>query len=225
MRQFLKYTGLTLLTVILLLLLYLGSAWALSHLTVKAEANTAHQVPIYIKTNPLHTDLILPVKTDLIDWSKSILYTNTRTGDTAFNYIAFGWGDKGFYLETRTMAELKASVALKAAFWLSSTAVHANYLNKVKEGKTCVKVELSNEQYKRLITFIENSLQTTPSGVPIAIKAVEPYGDHDAFYEATGKYSLFHTCNTWANDALKSCGQKACWWTPFANGIEYQYHK
>ena len=195
MRQFFKYTGYTILTIILLLLLYLGSAWALSHVTVKAEANAAHQVPIYVKTNPVHTDLILPVKTDLKDWSQSMLYTNTRTGDTAFNYIAFGWGDKGFFLHTRTWADLKASVALKAAFWMSSTAVHTNYLNKVKEGKNCTKLELSNDQYKRLITFIENSIQTTAAGTPIAI-TTDPYGDHDAFYEANGTYSLFHTCNT-----------------------------
>lgn len=223
MRKFFKYTGYTLLTIVLLLLLYLGSAWVFSHVTVKAEANAVHQIPIYIKTNPVHTDLILPVKTKGKDWSQSILYTNTRTGDTAFNYIAFGWGDKGFYLETPTWADLKASTAFKAAFWLSTSAVHTNYLNKVKEGKNCVKLELSNEQYKRLITFIENSMQTTPSGAPIAITAAKSYWDHDAFYEAKGRYSLFHTCNTWANDALKSCGQKACWWTPFANGIEYQY--
>ncbi|MBO9199373.1 MULTISPECIES: TIGR02117 family protein [Niastella] len=225
MRKFLKYTGYTLLSLILLLLLYLGSAWVLSHLTVKAEANTAYQVPIYVKTSAVHTDLILPVKTELKDWSQSILYTNTRTGDTAFNFIAFGWGDKGFYLETPTWSDLKASTAFKAAFWLSSSAVHTNYLRKVKESKTCVKVELSNEQYQRLITFIQKSLQTTVTGQPIAISSAKSYGDHDAFYEATGKYSLFHTCNTWANNALKSCGQKACWWTPFSNGIEYQYEK
>lgn len=223
MRIFLKYTGYALLTLFLLLLIYLGSAWGLSRLTVKAEPNTAHQVSVYIKTNPVHTDLILPVRTLIKDWSKSILYKYTRTGDTAFNYIAFGWGDKGFYLNTRTWADLKMSTAFRAAFWLSTPAVHTNYLNKISEGKNCVKLTLSNEQYQRLITFIESSMQTAPSGAPIAITAVRSYGGHDTFYEATGRYSLFHTCNTWANNALKSCGQKACWWTPFSNGIEYQY--
>jgi Protein of unknown function (DUF2459) len=45
------------------------------------------------------------------------------------------------------------------------------------------------------------------------------YNSNDAFYDANGRYSLFYTCNTWANNALKSCGQKACWWTPFDSGI------
>jgi uncharacterized protein (TIGR02117 family) len=223
MRKFLKYTGYTILTLILLILLYLGSAWALSRLTVPAEANTAHEVTIYLKTSPVHTDLILPVKTAAKDWSQSILYKHTRSGDTAFNYIAIGWGDKGFYLETPTWADLKASTAFKAAFWLSTSAVHTNYLDSVKTGKNCFRLDLSNEQYQRLIKYIENSLLTSPSGEPIPISIANPYGDHDAFYEGSGRYSLFHTCNTWANDALKACGQKACWWTPFSTGIRHQY--
>jgi uncharacterized protein (TIGR02117 family) len=225
MRKFLKYTGYTFLTIILLLLTYLGAAWVLSRLTVAAEPNKAHQVAIYLKTSSVHTDLILPVKTGTKDWSQRMLYKYTRTGDTAFNYIAFGWGDKGFYLYTPTWADLKASTAFKAAFWLSTSAVHTTYYKKVKEGKNCVRLDLSTEQYQRLIKFIENSLQTTADGNPIAITAAKPYGDHDTFYEATGTYSLFHTCNTWANNALKACGQKACWWTPFGTGIQYQYQK
>lgn len=66
-------------------------------------------------------------------------------------------------------------------------------------------------------------MQTDIAGTPIAVSRAKPYGDHDAFYEAKGRYSLFHTCNTWANNALKACGQKACWWTPFSTGIRYQY--
>jgi uncharacterized protein (TIGR02117 family) len=223
MRKILKYIGYTFLTIVSLILIYLGCAWALSRLSVSAESNTAHQVTIYIKSGPVHTDLLLPVKTTYKDWSQSILYKDTRTGDTAFDYIAFGWGDKGFYLETPTWADLKASTAFKAAFWLSSSAVHTTYYHTPKERKNCVKLEISADQYQRLISFIEKSLQFNSTGVPIVIGKEKVYGDHDAFYEATGRYSLFHTCNTWANDALKACGQKACWWTPFSTGIQYQY--
>lgn len=223
MRKILKYTGYSILTFVALILAYLGCAWVLSRLTISAEKNAARQVTIYIKSSSVHTDILLPVKSDLKDWSKSILYKHTRTGDTAFNYIAFGWGDKGFYLETPTWNDLKASTAFKAAFWLSSSAVHTTYFKTPKEGKNCVKLEISAEQYQRLICFIEKSMQLNNAGAPLAISYAKPYGDHDAFYEAKGRYSLFHTCNTWANNALKACGQKACWWTPFSTGIRYQY--
>lgn len=51
------------------------------------------------------------------------------------------------------------------------------------------------------------------------------YGKTDAFYEAKGKYSLFKTCNTWTNNALKASEQRACVWTIFQSGIFYQLNK
>ena len=225
MKKFLKYTGYTLLAFIALILLYLGSAWALSRLTVPAERNTQPAITIYLKSNGVHTDLVLPVKTGYKDWSQGILYKNTLSADTAFNYIAFGWGDKGFYLETPTWADLKASTAFKAAFGLSKSAVHASFYNNLRENEHCVRLVIGKDQYRRLVTYIENSLQTDASGKPIVIATNVRYDSNDAFYEAKGNYNLFHTCNTWANDALKAAGQKACWWTPFDTGIFYQYRK
>lgn len=225
MKKFLRYTGYVLLVFIAFVLLYLGSAWALSCITVHAELVTQPEITIYLKSNGVHTDLVLPVKTDRKDWSEGIRYTNTRSGDTAFNYVGFGWGDKGFYLETPTWADLKTSTALKAAFGLSTTAIHATFYNQLQEGERCVRLVITKEQYHRLVTYIEKSLQTDVAGHPIVIPTEARYGYHDAFYEATGSYSLFHTCNTWANNGLKASGQKACWWTPFDKGIFYQYRK
>lgn len=223
MKKILKYTGYTLLTFITLILLYLGCAWAFSRLTVQAEHHAQTDIIIYLKSNGVHMDLVLPVKTENKDWSQHIPYRNTRSGDTLFNYIAFGWGDKGFYLETPTWADLKARTAFKAAFGLSKSAIHATFYNKLRESERCVRLVIAKEQYQRLVTYIENSLQTDGSGSPLVIPTEARYGNHDAFYEAKGKYSLFHTCNTWTNNALKASGQKACLWTPFDKGIFYQY--
>lgn len=51
-----------------------------------------------------------------MDWSQKIPFSQTKGKSTDFNYIAFGWGDKGFYLDTPTWADLKFSTAFKAAF-------------------------------------------------------------------------------------------------------------
>ena len=219
MKKLLKYTGYTLLTLITFILLYLGCAWAFSHISVQAERNAQKDITIYLKSNGVHTDVVLPVKTTYKDWSEIILYKNARCADTSLKYIAFGWGDKGFYLKTPTWSDLKASTVFKAAFGLSSAAMHTNFYDNLKEGKRCIRLQISKEQYLRLITYIEKSLLTDVSGKPITIGANARYNDHDAFYEAKGSYNLFHTCNTWTNDALKTSGQKACWWTPFDKGI------
>ena len=101
--------------------------------------------------------------------------------------------------------------------------MHTTFYDKLKEGKRCIRLKISKEQYLRLIIYIEKSLLTDASGKPITIGANARYNDRDAFYEAKGSYNLFHTCNTWTNDALKASGQKACWWTPFDKGIINQY--
>ncbi len=104
------------------LVLFLLSAYCLSRITVDREAGEGGQVDIYIKTNGVHTDIVVPVRNEQMDWSKEILYSNTLLTDTSYSYLAMGWGDKGFYLETSNWADLKFSVAFKAVTGLGRTA-------------------------------------------------------------------------------------------------------
>lgn len=209
----------------LLIGLYLLSAFTLSRISVDREDDNTRDLAIYIKTNGVHTDIVMPVKTALIDWSRHLPPGNTKGKDSTASYIAMGWGDKGFYLETPTWADLKWRTAFNATFALGHSAIHATYYRDMQEGDDCKKMEISYAQYKRLVTFMRNSFRTDQAGQMICIPTNAQYNADDAFYEANGSYSLFHTCNTWANNALKSCGQKACLWTPFDKGIFYHYSR
>ncbi len=225
LKKVFKIPGITILTFILLIGIYLLSAIILSVIEVKRQPETTRDVAIFIITNGVHTDVVVPVKNAQMDWSKEIKYENTLKDDTSNKYLALGWGNKGFYLETPTWADLKFSTAFKAAFGLGSSAMHATFYNDMQEGNSCKKNYLSKGQYSRLIKFIRNSFKKDVKGHFQHIVTHANYGDNDAFYEATGSYNLFYTCNTWTNSALKSCGQKACLWTPFDKGIFYQYRK
>lgn len=219
----LKITGIAILALVCLIGIYLLSAYILSRISVDRESQTQNNISIYILTNGVHTDLVVPIKTEQIDWSKEVKFANTVGKDSLFEYVGFGWGDKGFYLETPTWADLKVSTAFKAAFALSTSAIHATFHNDLVEGADCVKINISKEQYSRLVRYIQNSFRTDSAEHLIHIQTNANYGKEDAFYEAKGSYHLFHTCNTWANNGLKSCGQKASLWTPFDTGIFYQY--
>ncbi len=219
----LKILGRMVLTILLLLLLYVGAAYFIPKITIKAEQNTSKEIAIFIKTNGVHTDIVVPTKNDIIDWSQKFKFKDTDIADSTFQYLAIGWGDKGFYLETPTWAELKFSTAFKAAFALSTTALHTTYYQTMPENESCKKIQISKKQYKRLVNFIENSLDKDMNNQVKFIKTDANYSKTDAFYEANGHYSLFHTCNSWANDALLSCGQRACWWTPTDSGIFEKY--
>ncbi len=223
LKKAFKITGYSVLSLISFVAIYLLSAFVLSRISVDKETASTEDVSIYILTNGVHTDLVMPVKSPQIDWSNDIKFQNTVSKDSLMQYVAMGWGDKGFYLETPTWADLKFSTAFKAAFSLSTSAIHATFYKNMREGETCKRISISKEQYSRLINYIKNSFKTTSGGDFMYIPTNANYGNDDAFYEATGSYNLFHTCNTWANNGLKACGQKASLWTPFDTGIFYHY--
>lgn len=223
MKKFLKITLRVLLGFIAFIALYLLSAWGLGNIPVAAEPVTTQDVTIYILTNGVHTDIVVPVKNDQMDWRKEIKFENTAGKDTAATYLGMGWGDKGFYLNTPTWAQLKFSVAFNAATGLSSSAIHATFHKELVESSSCKKILISKAQYTRLIAYITQSFETDGDGHFINIKTNANYDKDDAFYEAKRKYNLFYTCNTWANNALKACGQKACLWTPADSPIFDKY--
>jgi uncharacterized protein (TIGR02117 family) len=223
MKKILKYFLFSILGFITFIGLYLLSAYGLGKISVDKEASTSEDVTMYILTNGVHTDLVMPLRNEQMDWSKEVKFENTVSKDTLAEFLAVGWGDKGFYLNTPTWGDLTFSVAFKAATGLSSTAIHATFYQSLKEGNDCVKLKISKAQYARLIEYVQNSLQKDENGHIIPIKTKANYSKTDAFYEAEGSYSMLHTCNTWANNGLKSCGQKAALWTPFDSGIFGQY--
>lgn len=204
-------------------LIYALSAFVLSIIPVnKEQSNNTKEYTIYIKSNGVHTDLVLPIKTDVKDWSEKIKYENIQSKDSTHHYLAFGWGDKGFYLDTPEWSDLKFSTAFKAAFNLGTSAMHTTFYKNIHETECCVKIEISKEHYQKLVAFVEASFQYDASGNPIFIDA-STYGKNDSFYEAHRTYNLFYTCNTWANQALKFSGLKAAFWTPSDKGIFYHY--
>lgn len=225
MKKLLKITLFSILGIIGLLALYLAAGFGLGRVGVAEEANARDDLSIYILTNGVHTDIVMPIRTPQIDWSQQLKFENTKGKQTDYNFLAIGWGDKGFYLDTPTWAELKFSTAFNAATGLSTAAIHATYYRQMKEGEDCVKIDISNNQYQRLIGFIQKDLIRQANGDVKHIKTDAVYTDSDAFYDATGSYSVFHTCNSWTNRALKAAGQKASFWTPFDKGIFYQYQK
>lgn len=221
LKKVVKYTSRTFLSLVAFVVVYILSVFLISRITVNSDAQ-GNDIPIYISTNGVHTDIIVPVKNSVKDWSSEILFTHTKAKDSRANYIAFGWGDKGFYLDTPTWANLKASTAAIAAFHLGSTAMHTRFYREVNEDADCVKIVVSNEQYKDLVAYIENSFARNADN-SLKWIAGRSYGQYDAFYDARGAYSLFRTCNTWANGALKAAHRKASLWTVYDQGIFCHY--
>lgn len=223
MKKALKILGKVLLGIVGFVIVYLLLAFGLSRITVNSDDEDKNEdVTIYIKTNGVHTDIVVPIKNEYKDWSEKVQFAHIKSQDSTMQYIGFGWGDKGFYLNTPEWSDLKFSTAFNAAFYLGTSAMHATFLKKIKESESCVKINISRAEYEKLIAYIEDSFQYDETGNSILIDATT-YGQNDSFYEANRKYHLFYTCNTWANNALKASDQKAALWTPSDTGIFCHY--
>ena len=91
--------------------LYVIFAFTLSIIpSIPNASNEKRSYEIFIKSNGIHTDVIIP-KDNL---SESI---ESKLNQELSNYLAFGWGDKGFYIDTPTWNDLTFSVAVKAMFF------------------------------------------------------------------------------------------------------------
>ncbi|WP_343523017.1 TIGR02117 family protein [Pedobacter sp.] len=224
-KRFLKYAGKFCTVFILLIGVYFLTAFFASRITVNPNPTNPKEIAIYIMTNGVHTDIVVPAVTAQVNWTKEIRYQNTLAADSTYRYLAMGWGDKKFYLETPEFSDLKLGNGLRAISGLSASAMHTTYYQNIQEDTRCKKIMISKAQYQKLIYYILNSFKKNKEGHLIKVKSNVHYDIGDAFYEAKGSYSIFKTCNTWANTALKACGQRSCLWTIFDTGIFIKYRK
>jgi uncharacterized protein (TIGR02117 family) len=173
---------------------------------------------IFVRSNGVHTDFVLPVKSKFICWSNFLLYSDFKEANEKYDYISIGWGDKGFFIATPTWNDLKLSTAFNAAFGLSSTAMHVTYRQNAPQiNQDCKRLLITDLQYKILVDYIISSFKKNNSGF---ILIDHPgYTKNDRFYEANGVYSLFKTCNVWTSMGLQVIGEKTGVWSPLANGI------
>lgn len=223
MRQILRLVFKFIFVFVVFVLFYFTTAFLCARITVNEDVSSKGKITVYVKSNGVHTDLVVPVRNSIINWAQVFPYKNTKDKDSTSTLLALGWGDKGFYLNTPTWGDLTFKTAFKAMFGLSTSALHTTYLDSIHESETCKKISMSENEYKLMVRYIQRTVLKNKQGISVYIPTNAVYGTKDAFYEATGSYHLYSTCNSWTNRALKYSNKKACFWTPFDTGILNQY--
>lgn len=197
-------------------LLYGLAALALGLIPVNGDFRQSGQgIDIYIRANAVHTDLIIPIRTDTRDWGSKL------PGLGGADYLAIGWGDRAFYLETRHWSDLKPGNALRALIGLDRTLLHVEPIERPMESEQTIRLRIAPAQYARLVAAIDAGFAKGADGKPVAVPGAH-YDERDAFYEATGTYSLFSTCNDWVRQALAQAGIRTAAWAPFSQILTYQ---
>lgn len=199
-----------LLFILAFLVLYVAFSFLLSYIPTGKTSVAQNGKKVYFFSNGVHLDFVFPLEMVPEDLLSQFTYSESAT------LLAIGWGDKGFYLDTPTWAELKASTAIKAMFLPSPTAMHVTEHPRVSSQWSYM--EFSDQQLEDIWTYIRATFDTDEQGKIIELEG-EGYTKLDRFYEAKGNYSCFKTCNTWVNTGLKRVGIRTAVWTPLDKGV------
>jgi uncharacterized protein (TIGR02117 family) len=201
------------LTLVLVVASYLlaavaGSAIAVNPGWKQAEAG----VRIYVIDNGVHTDLVLPAVAEGVDWRELARPEDLADpAQAAQSHLAFGWGNRDFYLNTPSWSKMEAGRALGALAGTGSTVLHVAHMAEPRAAPHIRSVMLSAPEYRRLAAYVLGTFASRAS--------VRGYGGNDAFYEAKGGYSAIWTCNQWTGGALRAAGVRMGAWTPFTFGV------
>lgn len=135
----------TIVTSFVILFLYLLVAFIFSVIPIQSKNEGGEkEFEIYIKTNGIHTDIVMPVKNRAMDWSNIFGYKNTFQQDFARNYISVGWGSKYFYLNVPEWSDVTPRLILSSISGFEDAVLHISYLDFIDESDSCIKIQLSN---------------------------------------------------------------------------------
>lgn len=170
----------------------------------------ADGVRILVEGNGVHTDLVLPKVAAGVDWRDLLPGKDLADPRYAgFDHVAIGWGERTFYLETPTWADVKPLTVLAAALGSDRTVLHVEHIRMPAAADDARVIVLRPVEYRRLAAFVRASFAASPAWHRTG------YGRNDAFYAARGRYSAVMTCNAWTGDALRASGVRIGAWTPF----------
>ena len=183
-------------------------------------------IDIYLTTNGMHTDFVVPTKNYLFDWTQIVDSRPFAKNIADFPHLGIGWGDWGFYIELDAWENLSAKLAAKTLLNpKTATIMHITGYEQLPFDTLRVeKVSLSSSQYLHLCSFIYNAF-ALKDNQEIDLLPDLGYTENDNFYKAHGTYHAIHTCNYWVNKGLKKIGVRTALWSPLDKGIFYQLEK
>ncbi|MBV7260086.1 TIGR02117 family protein [Erythrobacter sp. WH158] len=194
--------------------LFLLSAWAGSSIPRNAGwAETQDGVEIFIGSNGIHTEIVMPVYSDVIDWRGQFALGDIQSPYRNYTHVAVSWGEKTFFLETQNWSDLTPSVAVNAMTG-GSGIMHVAWYVRPAPSEDFRPLRISHAEYEKLVAQIK--AQIAPE---ISRQIYTGYSYYDVFYDAIGTYHIGNTCNQWTSDRLSAAGIKTGSWTPLPGGV------
>ncbi len=182
----------------------------------------AEGITIFVRSNGVHTWIVMPKVTAEMDWrpyAQPRHLRDPRWGNA--DHVAIGYGNREFYLNTPTWGDLTVRTAALALFGSGPTLLHVEHIDRPRVEPWQRPIRITPAQYRRLAGFIQRRFRLDPGGRPMPVLG-RGYAAWDMFYEARGGYSFVMTCNEWTGRAMRAAGIRIGLWTPFEQSIMWR---
>jgi uncharacterized protein (TIGR02117 family) len=177
-----------------------------------AEDNGGETRRILVLSNPIHTDIAIPLDADTRAAFAFLEGSGVPVAEPGARWMIIGWGGRAFYLETPTWGDLKPLPVFRA-LTVDSSVLHVDVTGELDEGHPAVTaLEVGAAEFEQLQVFIRQSFAQAPDAV--AAIADAGYGPYDRFFEAKGAFNALIGCNTWTAQALRAAGVRTGLWNP-----------
>lgn len=176
---------------------------ALALLATPGPSSAAEQITIHVTSNGWHSGIVVP---------RAALPPGRIPEADDFPgapFLEFAWGDADYY----PARDPGVGSALRAALISSAAVVHLAGLpsppREVFPTAEIVALRLAPEGFAALIEYLhaafarEGRVRTPP-----AAGGLYPFS---RFYPATGRFSMFNTCNTWSARGMAAAGLGVRW--------------
>lgn len=167
---------------------------------------------ILVLSNPIHTDIAIPLNDATRAAYAFLGETGIPVGDPRAAWLIIGWGGRSFYLETPTWAELKPMPVFRA-LTVDRSVMHVDIAGPIDEAHPSIRAfDLSSDAFQNLSGFIQASFVREQGKVALIPGA--GYSTYDQFFEAHGSFNALVGCNTWTAGALRAAGLRTGLWNP-----------
>ncbi|GGA35095.1 hypothetical protein CYANOKiyG1_52640 [Okeania sp. KiyG1] len=176
-------------------------------------------ISIYIYNTGIHTDILVPVRTKIWNWQQYLDLKLIANQSASIKYLAFGLGDRAYFLETYNGTSLPIVTIFKAMFLQTPSAMRVLAYRNIPQQYEIKCAIITQTNYRRLMEFINNSFQLDTQGNKINLLVDSNYGG--GFYAAKSNYSILRACNDWTAEGMKLAGVKTPVWSGLSSSIMY----
>lgn len=162
---------------------------------------------IILVQGPIHYDILLPMNEQTR--TQFAFLTGAGVPVDHFNaaWLSVGWGASAFYTTAGRYRDIRPSAVFRAITG-DSGVLRFDVYGPVPDSPHLRRIRISAPQLDALRDGIFDSLATK---IPLPM---DGFSDTDAFFAATGRFTLFQTCNVWVGQQLAAAGLGFGAWTP-----------